>query len=143
MAVREYEPHDETEVVALWNDVFGYPEARNEPRRVLQKKLDWDPHLLVAIEQQKLAGTIMVGYDGHRGWLYRLAVAEPMRRLGIGRELVRAAELLLGHLGCAKVNLQLFPHNEHAVKFWQAVGYRVEPRVSMGKDLSDTTPGGG
>ena len=142
MAVREYEPHDEAEVVALWHAVFGYPEPRNDPRRVLAHKLDWDSHVLVAVEQQKVVGTILVGYDGHRGWLYRLAVAEPMRRLGIGRELVRAAEALLAHLGCAKVNLQLFPHNEQGVKFWHSVGYRVEERISMGRELRDDLPGG-
>ena len=142
MAVREYEAHDEAEVIALWNDVFGYPEARTEPRRVLQRKLDWDSHLLVAVEQKKIAGTIMVGYDGHRGWLYRLAVAEPMRRLGIGRELVRAAEALLAHLGCAKVNLQLHAHNAEGVKFWQSVGYHIEERISMARDLSGAPPGG-
>ena len=78
----------------------------------------------------------MVGYDGHRGWLYRVAVAPAARRQGLGRALVRAAEAELAALGCAKVNLQLHAHNAEGQAFWRALGYQVEPRVSLGKELS-------
>jgi ribosomal protein S18 acetylase RimI-like enzyme len=78
----------------------------------------------------------MVGYDGHRGWLYRVAVAPAARRRGVGTRLVRAAELELTALGCAKINLQLHSHNAEGEAFWRALGYQIEPRLSLGKDLS-------
>ena len=89
----------------------------------------------VAVEGNEVIGTIMAGYDGHRGWLYSVAV-DPNRRLaGLGRSLVQHAESALADLGCMKVNLQLLASNEATAAFYRSVGYSVEPRVSMGKVL--------
>lgn len=134
VCVRKFVAADLDAVAALWNRVFGYPEPRNEPARVIAVKLAFDDLLLVAVHGEQLVGTIMVGYDGHRGWLYRAAVAESARRRGVGRALVRRAEAALAALGCAKINLQLHVHNEVGERFWQALGYIVEPRISMGKN---------
>lgn len=136
MRIRLFEPADAADVSALWARVFGYTEARNAPEKVLADKLRWDGRLLVAEENGGVIGTLMVGYDGHRGWLYRLAVDEGARRRGIGRRLVREAEQLLTALGCAKVNLQLHEHNDAGARFWESVGYGREARVDMGKDLT-------
>lgn len=140
MQIRLFTPADAAEVCALWTRVFGYAEARNTPEKVLADKLSWDGRLLVAEERGGVMGTLMVGYDGHRGWLYRLAVEEGARRRGIGRGLVREAEQLLRGLGCAKVNLQLHEHNEAGARFWQSVGYGREARIDMGKDLTGASP---
>lgn len=123
-------------MASLWGEVFGYSEARNHPARVLAAKRAWDERVLVAVEDAKVLGSIMIGFDGHRGWLYRVAVSGAARRRGIGRLLVRAAEAELTALGCLKVNLQLHLHNADGQAFWRALGYDVEPRVSMGKDLT-------
>lgn len=136
MQIRLFAPPDETQVCALWSRVFGYQEPRNAPSKVIADKLSWDGRLLVAVEAERVIGTLMLGYDGHRGWLYRLAVDEAARRRGIGRQLVRRAEALLSELGCAKVNLQLHAHNHAAARFWESVGYGREARVDMGKDLT-------
>lgn len=146
--VRKIDPAERAAVAALWGSVFGYPEARNEPGRVLETKLAWDDRVLVAVEGASLLGAVMVGYDGHRGWLYRVAVSPSARRRGIGKRLVRAAEAELGALGCAKVNVQLHGHNEGAQAFWRALGYDVEVRVSLGKELTraaapESEPGAG
>ncbi len=132
--VREFAAADLDAVVALWNQVFGYPEPRNDPAHVIASHLAHDGLLLVAADGQRVIGTLMVGYDGHRAWLYRAAVAESARRGGVGRALVRRAEAELAALGCAKINLQLHAHNEAGQRFWEALGYVVEPRISMGKD---------
>jgi ribosomal protein S18 acetylase RimI-like enzyme len=139
MQIRRFAPADAADVSALWARVFGYAEARNAPEKVLADKLRWDGRLLVAEENGSIMGTLMVGYDGHRGWLYRLAVDEGARRRGIGRQLVREAEQLLIALGCAKVNLQLHEHNDIGARFWQSVGYGREVRIDMGKDLTGET----
>lgn len=138
--IRPFTPADEAEVCALWARVFGYTEERNTPEKVLADKLRWDGRLLVAEESGRVIGTLMVGYDGHRGWLYRLAVDEGARRRGVGRRLVREAEQLLTALGCAKVNLQLHEHNDAGARFWASVGYGREARIDMGKDLTGAGP---
>jgi ribosomal protein S18 acetylase RimI-like enzyme len=136
VTVRLYRAGDEPGLCGLWTDVFGYPEARNAPARVLEQKLRWDDRLLVAERAGQVLGSLMLGYDGHRGWLYRLAVTPSARRCGLGRALVREAERLLAEIGCPKINLQLHADNEAGASFWAALGYGREPRISMGKDLS-------
>jgi ribosomal protein S18 acetylase RimI-like enzyme len=141
--LRRFVASDLDAVVALWNQVFGYTEPRNDPPHVIAGKLAHDGLLLVAAEGERVVGTLMAGYDGHRGWLYRAAVAESFRRRGIARALVRRAESELSALGCAKINLQLHAHNEAGVRFWEALGYCVEPRISMGKDIFEAGGGAG
>jgi ribosomal protein S18 acetylase RimI-like enzyme len=80
-------------------------------------------------------GTVMGGYDGHRGWIYTLAVDPAYRRRGIATALVRQVEGLLAERGCLKVNLQVLASNPQTVGFYQKLGYSVEERVSMGKLL--------
>lgn len=141
MRIRPYEPADRDAVIALWTEVFGYPEARNDPARVLDNKLALaDDLILVAIADGVLIGTLMGGYDGHRGWLHRAAVAPSARRTGVGTALVRAIEAALQARGCAKINVQTHAHNQAAATFWRQCGYAVEARISFGKELPN--PGG-
>ena len=95
-----------------------------------------DGLFFVALVGEKLAGTVMAGYDGHRGWIYSLAVAPSAQKLGIGSRLVRHTEEKLIELGCLKVNLQIMEGNEQVRSFYEANGYAVEKRVSMGKRLA-------
>ncbi len=78
----------------------------------------------------------MAGYDGHRGWLYAVAVDPGQRRGGVGTALVRHAEQMLRDLGCGKVNLQVRATNAAVVSFYERLGYAVEERISMGKRLT-------
>lgn len=82
-----------------------------------------------------MLGTILAGYDGHRGWLYKLAVHPQARRCGIGEKLVHKAEQALAARGCSKVNLQVRASNEDAARFWARMGYAQERRISMGRHL--------
>jgi ribosomal protein S18 acetylase RimI-like enzyme len=134
MQVRPYAPRDRESVIELWRDVFGYTEARNRPERVLDALVSAKGKLFVASDEDGVAGTLIAGYDGHRGWLYRAAVAPRARRRGVGRALVHAAEESLRARGCVKINLQTHVGNDAAAEFWKSVGYAIEPRVSMGKD---------
>jgi len=142
-SVRGYAPADREAVCRLWIDVFGYPEPRNAPERVLDDKLAWDGRLLVVESLGSVVGTLMFGYDGHRGWLYRLAVAAECRRRGLARLLVHEAERRLRELGCTKINLQLHADNESGAAFWGALGYGREVRLSLGKDLTGHDEPGG
>jgi len=127
---------DRIQVVELWRNVFGYETAHNEPNLAISKKIAiQDGLLFVALEKANIVGTIMAGYDGHRGWLYSVAVHPSNRLNGLGRKLVKHAEKSLANLGCMKINLQLLETNEATAAFYRSLGYSVEPRVSMGKVL--------
>ena len=90
--------------------------------------------------QEKVVGTIMAGYDGHRGWLYSLAVSDPWRGRGIGSALVDLAETELFGRGCLKINLQILEENREVEGFYQKLGYVTEPRISMGKTIPSNIP---
>src|SRR5262245_53472378 len=84
------------QVVQLWEAVFAYKTPHNAPRLALEKKLlARDKLLFVAVIGSAVVGTAMAGYDGHRGWLYSVAVAQAHRGQGLGTELVRHAERVL------------------------------------------------
>lgn len=124
-------------VVALWKSVFGYDSPRNDPALSLDKKLAVDTMIFVALADDGITvvGAAMAGYDGHRGWLYSVAVDPGARLRGVGTALVRRAEAALTALGCMKINLQLLATNQATVAFYEKLGYAVEPRVSMGKAI--------
>ncbi len=115
--------------------MFPDDPPRNRAVVAIPAKLAVDDLLWVALEEGTVIGSIMAGYDGHRGWLYAVAVSPDHRRGGIGTELVRRAETALAALGCAKVNLQVRATNAVVVRFYERLGYTVEERISMGKRL--------
>ena len=130
-----------TKVIALWDAVFGYEAAHNQPALVIDKKLAvGDGLFFVALSAQEVVGTVMAGYDGHRGWIYSVAVSPAHRRRGVGSQLVEVAERTLATKGCVKVNLQIMEGNESVTAFYASVGFSVEKRVSMGKRLHENIP---
>ncbi len=125
-----------SQVIELWESVFDYPTAHNEPSLVVDRKLLVNDGLfLVAIDEQQVIGTVMAGYDGHRGWIYSLAVLPEKQRRQIGSKLLGRAEEKLIALNCVKINLQIADGNESVEPFYEANGYATEKRISMGKRL--------
>ena len=125
-------------IITLWQTVFGYETAHNEPNLVIDHKLAVDDGLFfVALSEGTIVGSIMAGYDGHRGWLYSLAVLPSHRHQGIGTGLVLKAEQALTARGCMKLNLQIMEGNESVQAFYASLGYSVEVRVSMGKRIAE------
>jgi ribosomal protein S18 acetylase RimI-like enzyme len=126
------------QVIELWQKAFGYSTARNAPALVIDKKLAIEDGLLfVGIKNGEVIGTVMAGYDGHRGWIYSLAVLSLYRKQGIGSALLSHAEQKLSLLGCMKINLQVLEGNEAAEKLYSSNGYSIEKRISMGKELKE------
>jgi ribosomal protein S18 acetylase RimI-like enzyme len=140
--IRGFDPEtDHDGVVALWRTVFGYETAHNDPSLAIAKKVAVDDGLFfVAEDGAGIVGSVMAGYDGHRGWLYAVAVHAERRRAGLGERLVRVAEDALTDRGCMKINLQLLASNEATAEFYRSLGYTVEPRVSMGKVVGVNVP---
>lgn len=126
--------HHRTAVIALWETVFGYETAHNTPALAIDKKLAVNDGLFfVALAGDEVVGTVLAGYDGHRGWLYSVAVHPAHRRRGLGARLVHHAENALTARGCLKINLQIVSTNESVKNFYETLGYSTEPRISMGK----------
>ncbi|MFN3231608.1 MAG: GNAT family acetyltransferase [Alphaproteobacteria bacterium] len=135
VTIRVYETTDEDAVISLWQ-VAGLLRPWNDPTKDIARKLKVQPELfLVAADGGQILGSVMAGYDGHRGWLYYLAVDPATQRCGIGRALVDAARSRLQALGCPKINLQPRSGNDGAVAFYEALGFEHDPVVSMGLRL--------
>jgi ribosomal protein S18 acetylase RimI-like enzyme len=138
--IRVFDERDTQAVLALWSEAFpeyatlGKPQR--DPRLSIRNKLAMQPELFfVGLLNERLIGTAMTGYDGHRGWLYSLAVAEDQRGNGYGRALVEHAERALGSIGCPKLNLQLMANKPEAQGFYAKLGYQMDEVVSFGKRL--------
>jgi len=123
-------------VAALWREAFPNPQPWNAPEVTIPAKLAIQSDLfLLAIDREQVIGSVLAGYDGHRGWLYAVAVLKAHQRRGIGSALVREAERRLLELGCVKINLQIQSTNASVTEFYRRLGYEAEERVSMGKRL--------
>ena len=134
--VRSYQPADESDVVRLWELVFPDAPAHNKPHNDIRMKLGVQPELFfVAIDKDRVIGSAMAGFDGHRGWVYYVAVYPDYRRRGIGSALMSKAEQALKEMGCPKLNLQIRADNHQVQAFYESLGYAVEERISMGKKL--------
>jgi ribosomal protein S18 acetylase RimI-like enzyme len=135
MNIRPFQPADENAVIALWQ-ACGLTRPWNDPHRDIQRKLSEQPELfLVAVEGDAPVGSAMAGFDGHRGWVYYLAVSPRHRRLSIGRALMREAERLLTERGCPKINLLVRSSNTEVLAFYEKLGYTRDDVVSLGRRL--------
>src|SRR5262245_52743404 len=119
MQVRPFQITDADEVIALWHRA-GISRPSNDPPKDIERKLLDRPDLFLGAEMDgRVVGKVMAGYDGHRGWIYSLAVDPDHQRRGFGRALMAEAERLLREAGCPKINLQVRTSNLGAVEFYQ------------------------
>ena len=138
LKIREYKDKDKNEVISIWKGIFNYSKPHNNPDLIIDMKLSHKDNLFfVAKENNQIVGTIMAGFDGHRGWLYSLAVISNKRNQGIGKLLVDKAIGELEKLGCLKVNLQIISGKDSVVSFYKKLGFSIEDRISMGKIIAD------
>ena len=134
---RLFRTSDADSLIALWQKILPDSQPWNDPREALIRKLKLSDELVFVAEQNgKLIGAVKAGYDGVRGWIYSLAVLPEVRRCGIGRKLLEAAEAALIGRGCPKVNLQVRSSNSEVLEFYRRCGYVIEDRASLGKPLS-------
>lgn len=137
MVIRSFAAGDAAAVEGLWAAVFPDRRAWSQPAVYLARKRALDDELLLVAEHdERLVGAVAIGWDGVRGWVYHLAVDPAARRRGIGSALMRAAEERLRARGCPKINLQVGTDNQAVVRFYERLGYAIEPRISMGRTLA-------
>jgi len=124
-------------VIELWRRC-GLLRSWNDPNLDIDRKLAiGDSMFLVAVFEHDVVGSVMAGYDGHRGWVNYLAVDPDLHGRGIGRLLMDRAEQRLLEVGCPKINLQIRVGNSGAVEFYERLGYTIDNVVSMGRRLID------
>jgi len=141
-----YAERHQADVVELWKAVFGYDSPQNEPTLSIAKKVAVADGLFFVAEtdgERRAVGTVMGGYDGHRGWTYSLAVHPDCRECQVGTALMKWVEAEIIELGCMKINLQVMEGNAGAESFYQKLGYENEPRISMGKQVPKNIRGPG
>lgn len=135
MEIRAFADADEEAVVALWTRC-GLVRPWNDPHKdVARKKRVQRELFLVAEQGGRIVGSVMGGYEGHRGWVNYLAVDESQRRNGLGRALMAEVETRLRGLGCPKINLQVRNENRAALAFYARIGFAQDASVSLGKRL--------
>ena len=132
MNIRKFQEADRASLIDLWESVFPDDPPHNKPSLVIDAKLAVDDLIFIAENDGKIISACMAGYDGHRGWLYAVAVREEFRRNGTGAALVKYAMQSLKTLGCIKVNLQIRTTNTAVAAFYESLGFTVEERLSLG-----------
>ena len=132
MKIRQFCEFDRSDLIKLWHAVFPDDPSHNEPSKVIEAKLAIDNLIFVAEHEGLIIGACMAGYDGHRGWLYAVAVCNEQRRSGVGSALVQHAIQALKVMGCIKVNLQIRATNTEVTTFYKSLGFIIEERLSMG-----------
>ncbi len=137
---RAYRPADQAAVIELWR-ACGLVVPLNDPARDIALCLDSGHGAIFVVGQDaEILASVMVGHDGHRGWLYYLAVRPGERLHGLGRRLVRHAEDWLAGQGLAKVQLMIRESNTEVTAFYRRLGYAVEPRTVMSRRLDGKNP---
>lgn len=134
--IRDFRSDDAGAVVALWT-AAGLTRPWNNPHHEIEHKLGVADGLFLVVEKNGgIVGSAMGGYDGHRGWIYSVAVDPDHRSLGIGAALVSELEHRLASMGCAKVNLQVRTDNLAVIDFYQGLGYQDDHVIGLGKRLA-------
>ncbi len=140
MQIRPFHVSDEAAVIGLWSRC-GLVRPVNDPAKDIRRKLSVNPELfLVGTLDKRIIAAVMVGYEGHRGWINYLAVDPDHRRRGYGGQLMAEAEKLLRAVGCPKINLQVRADNRAVIDFYQRIGFRMDDVVSLGKRLEQDEP---
>lgn len=133
--IREGSAQDAAAVIALWH-ACGLTRPWNDPARDFARAVEGETSaVLIAEREGRIIGTAMVGDDGHRGWVYYLAVAESARRTGLGRSLMAAVEDWLRARGCPKIQLMVRGGNADALAFYETLGLAPQDVVTLGRFL--------
>jgi ribosomal protein S18 acetylase RimI-like enzyme len=135
LAFREVQDVNLESVVSLWK-TCELTRPWNDPYKDIQFARDGETStVLIGFFEERVVASVMVGHDGHRGVLYYLAVEPAFRKRGFGKATVAAAETWLRERGVWKINLMVRSENEKAGRFYERLGYEINPVTSFGKRL--------
>lgn len=126
---------DREALIALW-ETCGLIRPWNNPNEDIDRAVHArESTILVGYVGNDLIGSIMAGHDGHRGWVYYLAVDPSHQGRGLGRELMEEAGLWLAARGAPKLELMVREENDTAGKFYEALGFERQQVSVYGKWL--------
>lgn len=127
---------DAGDVIALWH-ACALTRPWNDPAADFARAIEGpNSAILLVRDGAELAASVMVGHDGHRGWVYYLAVSPDRRRAGLGREMMAAAEAWLRARGVPKIQLMVRDSNADALEFYEALGLERQPVITLGRFLT-------
>jgi ribosomal protein S18 acetylase RimI-like enzyme len=110
----------------------------NNPEQDIEQALTTETSTILVFEtDDKIIGTIMAGYDGHRGWIYYMAVEPEYQRNGYAKQLVASAEEWLKSRGAPKVHLLTRKGNEEVQQFYTKIGYEISDVTVMQKTFEE------
>ncbi|MBN2147620.1 MAG: GNAT family acetyltransferase [Anaerolineales bacterium] len=137
--IREFHyPADYAAVIVLWQNTGpGIHVGRSDQPEEIAKKLQRDPDLFLLAEiDGRIIGSVLGGFDGRRGIVYHLAVAEEFRQQGIGAALMGELEQRLRTKGCIRSYLLVTKDNRTAQKFYEDLGWEHLDLFTYGKDFA-------
>jgi ribosomal protein S18 acetylase RimI-like enzyme len=133
--IRLFQNSDRSDVILLWHRC-SLVVPQNDPQHDIDMKLKVQSDLFfVGTVSNKIVATVMAGYDGHRGWIYYLAVDPDYQRKQIGRRMMEKAESALQKRGCPKINLQVRTSNQAVISFYERLGFSNDEVIGLGKRL--------
>ena len=135
LAIRNYNAKYEKDVITLWK-CCNLLVPQNDPKLDIKEKMNFQPALFfIGLVNNKLVSSIMIGYDGHRGWINYLAVHPNYQRKGFGTTMMDFATNKLLSLGCQKINVQVRKSNSSAMKFYNKIGFKDDEVIGLGKRI--------
>jgi ribosomal protein S18 acetylase RimI-like enzyme len=136
MLIGPLHPDHHDAAIQLWHDA-GLTRPWNDPEQDLRRAVAGPASTVLAgLEADELVATAMVGHDGHRGWIYYLAVSVDARGLGHGRAIMRACEEWFAAHGVPKLNVMVRGDNSAAVGFYASLGYTPDDVVVLSRRLA-------
>jgi ribosomal protein S18 acetylase RimI-like enzyme len=133
--IRAATPGDAGAVTTLWA-LCGLTRPWNDPNSDFDLALNTPTStVLIAEAEARIVGTVMAGFDGHRGWIYYLAVDPRRQRSGLGQALMQAAEVWLTGQGAPKLQLMVRAENTEALAFYAALGLETQTVTVLGRRL--------
>jgi ribosomal protein S18 acetylase RimI-like enzyme len=141
MKIRTAEINDTSDIISIWTKT-NLLVPSNNPEEDIKKALSTSTStILVAEIERKIIGTVMVGYDGHRGWIYYFAVEPKHQGKGYGKQLVQTAEDILKAQGAPKLNLMIRTTNSKVQSFYSSIGYKNSDVTVMQKVFDNNKKG--
>ncbi len=135
MVIRTYKNKDRDRVIDLWKQCSLISPGNNPVKDIKRKSEDSPDLFFVGESGNGIIATCMAGYDGHRGWIYYLAVKREHRKKGIGSKIIKHAEKALKAMGCPKIDLMVRKSNKNVISFYNKTGYKDDPVVVLSKRL--------
>ncbi len=140
LAISPINDADVADVVALWQ-TCGLTRPWNDPAAdIALARGGSNAAVLVGRDGDSIVATVLAGHDGHRGWVYYLAVDPDHRHKGYGRVMMDAAERWLSERGIEKLQLLVRPDNKGVKDFYQSLGYSEQERIIYAKWLDGREP---